>query len=193
MAYGTISRMTADDRKRLIRELNGRTREIAFEAAKGICLDREWPPSLAAPLIRTLKHGRRALNRSAAAYTLQMVTSKETIEALEHRVSDRSEHPSVRGAAAESLAHAHRKESHDLLLSALEDRSREVRFWCAFSLGEMGDERAIPTLEKLAATDKRIVKGFHSVAQEAEDSIKNIQGHTKQHRRKGGCIFCVKK
>jgi HEAT repeat protein len=149
--------------------------------------------SLAAPLIRTLKHGRRAFNRSAAAYVLQTVTSKKAIIALERRVSDKKEHPSVRGIAAESLAHTHRKESHQILLWGLNDPSREVRFWCAFSLGEMGDERAIPLLEKLAATDKRIVRGFHSVAQEAEDSIKNIRGDSKQHRRKGGCIFCIKK
>jgi hypothetical protein len=185
--------MTAADRKRLIRELNGRTREIAFEAAKEIFLDDEWPAALTPHLISTLKRGRRALNRSAAAYALQMVTSRKTVIALEQRVADKKEHPSVRGAAAESLAHAHRKESHPLLLAALEDRSREVRFWCAFSLGEMGDERAIPALEKLAATDRRIVRGFHSVAQEAKDSIRNIRGDTKQHRRKGGCIFCIKK
>jgi HEAT repeat protein len=185
--------MTPADRKRLIRELNGRTRHIAIEAAKTICLDREWPPSLAAPVIRTLTHGRRALNRAAAAYVLETVTSNKAIIALERKVSDKSEHPSVRGAAAESLAHTHRRESHKVLLSGLNDPSKEVRFWCTFSLGEMGEERAIPLLEKLAATDKRIVRGFHSVAQEAEDSIKNIRGDSKQHRRKGGCIFCIKK
>jgi HEAT repeat protein len=135
--------MTPDDRKRLIRELNGRTREIAFGAAKEIFLDEDWPPSLSAPLIHTLKHGRQAFNRSAAAYVLETVTSKRAIVALERKVSDKKEHPSVRGRAAESLAHTHRKESHKILLGGLNDPSKEVRFWCAFSLGEMGDERAI--------------------------------------------------
>jgi len=79
-------------------------------------------------------------------------------------VSDTTENPRVRGEAAEALAHAHRKRSHDVLLKNLADPSKDVRFWCAFALGQMAEKRAIPFLKRLAAIDGRIVKGFHSVA-----------------------------
>lgn len=36
------------------------------------------------------------------------------------------------------------------------------------------------------------MKGFHSVAKEAADSIQNIQIENIAHRRKNGCVFCVR-
>jgi HEAT repeat protein len=99
---------------------------------------------------------------------------------------NKSEHSRVRGEAAEALAHGHRTKSHEILLKGLKDPSKDVRFWCAFALGEMAEKRAIPTLKHLLATDGRIVKGFHSVAREAEDALKNIQSEKVFHRRKSG-------
>jgi HEAT repeat protein len=84
------------------------------------------------------------------------------------------------------------KRSHLLLLKGLSDPSKDVRFWCAFSLGEMAEKRAVPQLERLAATDHRMVKGFHSVAQEALDSITKIQKGNLAHRRGDGCVFCIR-
>jgi len=78
-----------------------------------------------------------------------------------------------------------------VLLTALDDSSKDVRFWCAFALGEMAEKRAIPSLKRLVASDKRIVKGFHSVAKEAADAIENIQTEKVAHKRKNGCVFCV--
>jgi len=105
---------------------------------------------------------------------------------------NKSEHSRVRGEAAEALAHGHRTKSHEILLKGLKDPSKDVRFWCAFALGEMAEKRAIPTLKPLLATDGRIVKGFHSVAREAEDALKNIQSEKAFHRRKSGCVFCIR-
>ena len=113
-------------------------------------------------------------------------------KALEAVVRNRAERPRVRGEAAEALAHSHRRESHDVLIAGLRDSSKDVRFWCAFALGEMAESRALPHLERLVSTDKRPVKGFHSVAKEAADAIENIHIGNVPHRRKDGCIFCVK-
>jgi hypothetical protein len=55
-----------------------------------------------------------------------------------------------------------------------------------FALGQMAEDRAITVLEQLAATDQRIVRGFHSIAQEALDALRNIQA---AHRTKQGYIF----
>jgi len=181
-------RMTEDELRRAISRLNGPTQLDAFETAK--FLYDENDVRLEAPLIRILKRGRRPFNRAAAAYVMQMVTTAKTVSALERTVSDRTEHPRVRGEAAEALAHAHRPKSHDVLLKNLSDPSKDVRFWCAFALGEMAERRSIPALKQLAAIDKRIIRGFHSVAEEAKDALRNIEVENRSHRTKNGCVFC---
>lgn len=173
----------------------------AFEAAKAI-----WEHTgrrvragstadkrLERPLIATLKKGRRTFNRVAAAFAIQMVSTPKTVRALEGVVKNKSERPRVRGEAAEALAHCHRTKSHDVLVAGLSDSSKDVRFWCAFALGEMAEKRALPLLKRLVATDRRMVKGFHSVAKEAADAIENIEKGNVGHRRKRGCIFCVRR
>lgn len=185
----TIPRMTDEQRKQILSRLNGRNRVDAFEAAKAVWEDSD--EHLERPLILTLKNGRRPFNRAAAAFAMQMVTTPRTIMALEGAVKNKSEHPRVRGEAAEALAHRHRRESHDVLLTGLGDSSKHVRFWCAFALGEMAEKRAIPSLKRLVASDRRIVKGFHSVAEEASDAIDNIQTEKVAHRRRNGCVFCM--
>jgi HEAT repeat protein len=78
-----------------------------------------------------------------------------------------------------------------VLLKELGDASREVRFWCAFALGQITEQRAISALKRLAASDRRIVKGFWSVAKEADDALRSIENNKRLHRRKGGCAFCI--
>src|ERR1700680_2732331 len=177
--------MTEEQRRRILSRLNGRNQVDAFEAAKAVWEDSD--ERLERPLILTLKNGRRPINRAAAAFAMQMVTTPRTIRALESTVKNKSERPRVKGEAAEALAHRHRKESHDVLLTGLRNSSKDVRFWCAFALGEMAERRAVPSLKRLVASDRRIVKGFHSVAKEAADAIESIQAEKVAHRRKNGC------
>lgn len=182
--------MNDEQRRRIVSRLNGRNQMDAFEAAKAVWEDSDG--GLERPLILTLKNGRRPFNRAAAAYAMQAVTTPRTIRALESVVKNKAERPRVRGDAAEALAHNHRKKSHAVLLTGLCDSSKDVRFWCAFALGEMAEKRAIPALKRLVASDMRIVRGFHSVAKEAADAIENIQTEKVGHRRKNGCVFCVR-
>jgi hypothetical protein len=72
-----------------------------------------------------------------------------------------------------------------VLVKGLDDPGKDVRFWCAFALDEMAGEDALSTLKPLALTDRRIVKGFHSVAREAADAVENIEEANKAHRRRG--------
>ena len=181
--------MTTNQRQRIITRLNGRTRLDAFEAAKAVWEDPE--PRLERALLSTLKHGRRPFNRAAAAFAMQILKTPKGIRALERTVANKSKNPRVRGEAAEALAHGHRKKSHDVLLRGLGDPSKDVRFWCAFSLGEMAEGRAATALKGLAATDKRVIRGWHSVAKEAADALNNIEAARKDWR-KGRCVFCVR-
>jgi HEAT repeat protein len=181
--------MTDEQRKRIVSGLNGRTRMEAIEAAKTIWEDSD--PGFERPLIRTLKEGRRPFNRAAAAYAMQMVTTPKTVVALERAVRNKWEDPDVRGYAAEALAHGHRPKSHDVLLAALEEPNENVRFWCAFALGQMAEKRALPSLKRIVATDKTIVKGWYTVAKEAADAIATIEKGSRRRRRKGRCGFCI--
>ena len=94
--------------QRMVFRLNARTQLDAFEAAK--FLYDKADSRLASPLIRVLKRGRKPFNRAAAAYVMQVVATPRTIAALERTVNDTAESSRVRGEAAESLAHAHRRE-----------------------------------------------------------------------------------
>jgi len=187
--YGVGKRQLGKIRIRsALERLNGRSSIDVYEAAKEI-----WEkddPNTIQPLINILKHGKRVVNRTAAAYVLNLMHGKSAIPALEKSVGNKLEHPKVRGHAAESLATNHRKESHRILLQNLNDSSKEVRFWCAYSLAEMGDGDAIALLKNLAEKDHRIVKGFWSVSKEAKAAIRRIR--TAIRGRRKACLFCTK-
>ena len=180
--------MTTDQRRRIITRLNGRSQLEAFEAAKAIWQDPD--SKLERPLLATLRNGHRPFNRAAAAYAMQILRTSKTIIALERTVANKSENGRVRGEAAEALAHGHRKRSHEVLLVGLGDPSKDVRFWCAFALGQMAERRAIAVLTGLVATDKRVVRGWQSVAKEAAAALTDIKAARKDWRR-GRCKFCV--
>jgi HEAT repeats len=176
--------------RRLVERLNGRSSIDVYEAAKEIW-ERDDSHTLRS-VIRTLRHGKRVLNRTAAAYALNLMHGRTAISALEKTVQNRQEHPRVRGQAAESLAHNHRDRSHRILLQNLHDPSKEVRFWCAFSLAEMGDPDALVGLRKLAKVDRRIVRGCWSVSREANWAIRTIRENVRTRGRRRRCLFCTK-
>jgi HEAT repeats len=174
-----------------LERLNGRSSVEAYEGAKEIVLEDD--PRLVSSVVRTLLQGKRALNRAAAAYALNLRHGKAAIPALERTVANRREHPKVRGQAAESLAHNHRPESHRILRENLNDVSKDVRFWCAYSLAEMCDEEALIPLRELAQSDHRSVRGFWSVSREAKAAIRRIQKEIKEYgRQRKACLFCSK-
>jgi HEAT repeats len=174
-----------------LERLNGRSRIEAYEGAKEIW--QKDDPDIVRPVINILLHGRRVLNRAAAAYALNLTHGKAAIPALERSVGNKREHPKVRGQAAESLAHNHRAKSHHILRVNLNDPSKEVRFWCAYSLAQMADEDALAPLKKLAEEDHRVVRGFWPVSKEAKWAVREIRKKmTERERRRKPCLFCSK-
>jgi HEAT repeat protein len=155
-------------------------------AARAIAGDND--PALLPGLVWTLRHGRRTHNRVEAAYALGFMTGTEGTAALESALSNKSENTKVRAFAAETLAHRHRRGSHAVLLRNLQDPSREVRFWCAFALGQMREKKALPALSRLAESDHRVLRGWWAVSKEAKDSIAEIEHPTRRGNRR--CTFC---
>lgn len=177
--------MTSDQRKSVISKLGGRSGALANEAAHHIFADPD--PALVQPVISVLKRGRRVFNRVEAAYALGILQGEKRTLALEHALSDPDEHVTVRSFAAESLVLGHRRQTHSVLLRNLANPSKEIRFWCAYALGQIGDKKALPALKCLAENDHRIVKGWWAVSKEARDAIRTIK---KNRKRK--CAFCVR-
>jgi HEAT repeat protein len=165
--------MTPDQRQCVLAKLRGNSWREANDAAQAIW--QEPDPALVRDVIAILQDGDRVYNRVEAAYALRVLSGEATTMALERTLTNRAENPRVRAFAAEGLADSHRSASHDVLLRTLRDPSAQVRFWCAFALGKMHDERALPILQRLASTDKRIVRGWWSVSKEARDAIEEMQ------------------
>ena len=175
-----------------LERLNGRSTVEAYEGAKALLEqdDRAMTPAI----VKTLLHGRRAMNRAAAAYALNLMHGRGAVRALERAVCNKREHAKVRGQAAESLAHNHRPESHRVLRGNLADASRDVRFWCAYALAQMADCDALVPLGELAKRDHRVVRGFWSVSREAKATIRLIREAMKERARRGRlCLFCSMK
>lgn len=118
--------------------------------------------------------------RAEAAWALGFHSSgSRAVPTLLWVLGDRTEDTDVRCHAAEALGHLVPEREHAevlaALLHALTDREPEVRFWAAFALGNLGDQRAIPALEHLAERDSESVPGWWSIRKEALDSIEQIR------------------
>lgn len=117
--------------------------------------------------------------RFLAAYALSAKGDERAVKPLVDRLNDPAEEPRVRGLAAEALANVAHKDEQDrafgALLAALSDPVVEVRFWAAFALGSVGDVRALPALEQVAARDQGVLCGQRSVCQEAANAIEGIR------------------
>ena len=120
--------------------------------------------------------------REAAAYGLGLALKgrKQITEALLQTLRDQAEDPAVRAQVAEALGDlwdwvGRRPPPFiDDLVAVLEDPSAEIRFWAAFALSKLGDERVVPALEHLAGSDDRIVPRWWSVKHEAIMGIARI-------------------
>jgi HEAT repeat protein len=132
-------------------------------------------------LERLLASHERASVRAGAAWALGFhPQGPQAAGSLLRTLADQNEEADVRAHAAEAIGHladrlgAHERDALAALLHALRDGSAEVRFWAAFALGNLGDDAAIPALERLAARDVESVPGWWSVRKEANDSIAQI-------------------
>jgi HEAT repeat protein len=129
----------------------------------------------APPLIGLLLEDTAIEVRVSAAYALGLLGDPQAIEPLIQKLDDQTEDARVRGTAAEALGDLRDPAGVMPLIAALNDPSAEVRFWAAFAVGQLGDPRALPQLERLAASDQAVLAGYGAVSAEAAEAIRNIR------------------
>ena len=146
---------------------------LSWEAAKalGVINSRR----AVKPLIHWLLEAREKEQRAAAAYALGLLADARTIDPLVKVLDDPTVDPKVRGHAAEALAHLANDQAARHLVTALKDRSVEVRFWAAFALGQLRYKRALPELKKLLTSDHAFLPGWGKISDAAKEAIVNIE------------------
>ena len=129
----------------------------------------------ARPLIGAMLNDEDVGVRAAAANALGELGDRRAFEPLMSSLGNPGEDPRVRGMAAEALAGLSDRRAVPALITGLSDPAPEVRFWCAFALGELGDPFALAELERVTATDDAVVPGWGAVSREAETAIQHIK------------------
>lgn len=158
----------------LVRALDDLHAGLRGEAARA--LGSLAHPAAVGPLAHVLRADRDPTVRTAAASALGLIGDPATIDPLLAALDDVAEDPMVRGQAAESLTGPRDRRAIPSLIAGLADRSPEVRYWCAFAVGELGAAEALPALAHLAATDREVAGAHGSVADEARAAIALIRG-----------------
>jgi HEAT repeat protein len=136
-------------------------------------------------------HDREPVRREASAYALGCINpgarARAVIKTLV-RVLENPDVPRVRAQTAESLTQLLqfrrgrlRRAAETALIEHLSDDEPDVRFWCAYAVGELRTKAAIPALRRLAR-DRSVVPGWWSVGMEAGDALKVIAGGTWPER-----------
>jgi HEAT repeat protein len=166
--------------RRQLKELEEATDDVTINNA-AVTLSQTRGRQVTAGLERLLASHQSPTGRAMAAWALGFQASGgRGVAALLRALGDQDEETDVRAHAAEALGHLadglgeREPDVLGALLHGLRDAAPEVRFWSAFALGNLGDEAAIPALERLAERDEESVPGWWSIRKEANDSIKQI-------------------
>jgi HEAT repeat protein len=175
----------------LLKILVGPRRSLWMQAATSLSM--VGTAKVVPALIRMVLRAPQPLRREASAYALGYiepgVKARSAVNALV-RVLESADLPRVRAQAAESLTQRLRFHRGRLraaaeraLIEHLSDAAPDVRFWCAYAVGELRTKAAVPTLRQLAR-DRSVVPGWWSVGAEARDALAVIAGGTWPDRLK---------
>lgn len=111
-----------------------------------------------------------------AAISLGWQRSDDALPSLCEALRSTVLHLRVRGAAAEALATLGDMRAVGDLIEMTRDDSAEIRFWCAYALGELRAEDALPVLERLLVDERAGALG-RTVSEEARAAIDVIRAN----------------
>jgi HEAT repeat protein len=127
-----------------------------------------------ASLLRVLEEG-GPVKQAAAAWVLGWQGVPAAIPSLRAAAMDPHLTVDVRAHATEALGVLRAREAVPELITTLSNESPELRYWAAYSLGQIGDPAAIPALERVAALDVAVLPHDRSVMQEALEALEAIR------------------
>jgi HEAT repeat protein len=143
---------------------------VLWEAAKALV--KIEPRGAMRELVSLVERG-TPLQRAVAAWTLGYIGAPAAREVLEHALAqDRSAR--VREHAAEALGAVGTPASTPRLIAATRAAAPDVRFSAAFALGQIGDPRALATLQGLAG-DHTMTRSRRTVSAAARAAIRKIR------------------
>jgi HEAT repeat protein len=157
----------------LLKCLNDKNASLRSEAARS--LGTMGRVEAAPMLVETLKHDASEDVRLHAIYALGLLRDEVAREPILETLLDVNEKPEVRGMAAETLSFFPGQRTVETLIACLSDPQAEVRYWCAFALGQLGAEQALPALRQLALANEASLPDERSVRSEAAEAIETIQ------------------
>jgi len=176
-AYWLLARLAGRARDSvLLAAMHDARSEIRTAAAQG--LGTAGSRGAVAPLVGALAADGEKAVRQAAAHALGLLGRRRAVPALIATLRSPTEDPRVRGMAAESLGTLGDPRGLRPLVAALDDSSREVRYWAAFALGELGDPRALPGLRRLGARSATL-PARASPMTEARAAIRRIKAKAR--------------
>jgi HEAT repeat protein len=111
--------------------------------------------------------------RMNALHGLWLLRVRGVRRLVQDTLETRTEHPLVRAEAAEGLGGFRAPSTSSALLAALEDPSPVVRYSAIHALSELGEQRAVPKLERLAREDGSRTS-FGSVRAKAKSSLSRL-------------------
>lgn len=135
----------------------------------------EMKASEAVPvLLRVLDNG-DPIRQAAAAWALGWTGGSGSLPSLREVAADPNRQVDVRAHATEALGVRSDRESVPVLLDLLLCELPDLRFWAAYSLGQIGDPSALPALERVASNENATTKDNRSVRQEMTDAVAAIR------------------
>ena len=175
----------------LLRILRGRRRSLWMQAAAGLATARRSRTAHA--LMGIVVQDSAPVRREGSVYALGFMDAKgreaELVDTLLLAL-EKDPVAHVRAQAAESLANRLRftrikggSRARGALIKHLTDTSADVRFWCAYAVGELRLKAAVSSLRRLTR-DRASVSGWWSVGTEARDALKVIAGGDWPDRRR---------
>lgn len=185
---GEKTPLTGEQREAALRSLRGTDLEGVVQAAKLLSAD----SSTTAALLELLESERPAEVRQGILYALSWHGDVSLWGLFLKVLSDRGEHPTVRGQAAEGLAYLFSEvrtdsqefeEAVGVLRDSLTDSSPEVRYCALFALGATKHLPLIPVLEEMLKDGTPVEGWAGTVGDEAARAIEWIQ---MANLRRGG-------
>jgi HEAT repeat protein len=126
----------------------------------------------AVPALRPLLGAQADWLRQRTADALAAIGGDEALEALWHEFEHRR-FPRI-GYLASTLA-LFTPEVVPRLLTAADSTDPDQRYWAAVALGSTGDERAVPTLERLMAADRGVTVFDGEVRSAAKKALRTLR------------------